>query len=126
MKRKSLPADPERFARWQKRITEPEGTGHRLVNSIPVLLVHNVWPLLRAYYGSYPKALWACASFQAGLWLHGQWITLLMRISDQIGWTVCHESGIRHGASCSPNCESIECIEKAQPAWFRRLTQIGM
>ena len=95
-----------------------------------------MWPALKAYYGSAPRALWALFRQEIYLWRHSVNGRFCIWFSDRMGWTKLYhfpespgwrEHWRRHGKKCSgsPNCQNDNCIEDSQPRWFRWLAEIG-
>lgn len=132
MKRKAAdaPVDQERWDKVQANLRR-----YTIVHCVvPYMLMLEYWSGVRACYGTNRKALVSIARYS----LRRSWNCALTRavliVTDGIGWTKVYfypETDAmpayhrRHGWRCSgsPNCDDEDCINRAIPPWFKRLTR---
>ena len=122
------PRHPERFAKQCNDIRNL-GPAGRL--DFVVLLKCRL--VLSAYYGGEFRVAIRLLRDWAWLGSHSVYWSVLIWISDRVGWTVLRhipdnpvtrEHWERHGGKCDHlNCQDDQCIKKSLPKWFKWITR---
>lgn len=124
---KTYPRNPQLMATRAKRFQNMPS----FMWTIDGILVLECKTVLKAYYGGYVRA--GLTLIKEGIYfgVHGLWWHCVYRFCDFAGWTrlIPIKPGsklkIRHGRDCSPNCQDLDCLDKAPiPQWYRKLFKV--